>query len=465
MHISRLVKNTVNVLLLLGFSFSMTACKTKTSEFPSIPDPSEESVTESVVETEPSVEPKHTKLTVALPYDSSTISYLFKLYYAKNEGLMADNLDGLNVDLEFLDSVSVPISVENVYVPDDGVSYETAKNWGEDAPDIYLTKDLKGTVDGGLCLPLNDYLYSNELLDADNVYSSSIFSCMYDGSLYAIPHYCSIPMIYGNLDYVESGSDIDFKCSYDELFKHIDSIKEGIGEDDVLFYKGYQLLPYMTSYDNENDKANSFMLDLEYKNDSSKAQKDLEPLLSIIGDRYNDGSFKNFNEDGSDPVISRNCALWISSSSELSLWSSYYPNKLYYMQITSFSSSNTSIPYLTVYPLCVSSNSKEQQLAADFAAFVSLDRDALLLINRLEPKLGYLPLVYSSEVWDQKISDPQFGYIVSVYENMMPEAVYTPNVIDNKLCNTIESKLFACYNELQDTDESYIISLSDIYEN
>ena len=218
MHISRLVKNTVNVLLLLGFSFSMTACKTKTSEFPSIPDPSEESVTESVVETEPSVEPKHTKLTVALPYDSSTISYLFKLYYAKNEGLMADNLDGLNVDLEFLDSVSVPISVENVYVPDDGVSYETAKNWGEDAPDIYLTNDLKGTVDGGLCLPLNDYLYSNELLDADNVYSSSIFSCMYDGSLYAIPHYCSIPMIYGNLDYVESGSDIDFKCSYDELF-------------------------------------------------------------------------------------------------------------------------------------------------------------------------------------------------------------------------------------------------------
>ena len=135
------------------------------------------------------------------------------------------------------------------------------------------------------------------------------------------------------------------------------------------------------------------------------------------------------------------------------------------MQIPSFSSSNTSIPYLTVYPLCVSSNSKEQQLAADFAAFVSLDRDALLLINRLEPKLGYLPLVYSSEVWDQKISDPQFGYIVSVYENMMPEAVYTPNVIDNKLCNTIESKLFACYNELQETDESYIISLSDIYEN
>ena len=208
---------------------------------------------------------------------------------------------------------------------------------------------------------------------------------------------------------------------------------------------------------------NSYLLSDEYSVNKSRAQNELDTVVDLVGKYYAEGIFRNSNEDGSDPVYSRNCALWIAPSSEISLWSSYYPGKLYYLQIPSFKASDKAVPYLTVYPLCVSSDSDNIDLASDFAAFISLDTDALLLTDRLEHKVGYLPVVSVNGVWDTKIADESFGYIASVYENEMNNAVYCPNITNNVLRDTVELKLMDCYNDIE--AEEFKLSLADIYEN
>lgn len=463
LDLCRKSRKYISVVLVLAMSLTVFGCKKKASDFPSVPAPTTAEETEITETTESSVVPSVDKLKVALPYDRTTVNYLVKLYYAKNNGYWNADDTGLNIDLDYLDSLPAPFSVETVYVPDDGISLDTLAGFGPERPDIFLVNDLNGAVEHGYCADLSFSLSENSLVSPDNVYIGTVLSLVKDHKQYGIPHYCSIPLIFGNVDYIPEGKSLEFRCSVDDLEDYIISIKENADEGTVVFSRGYQLIPYITSYENSNEMVNSYLLYNEYSSDKTRAQTELDTVVELVGNYYVDGVFKNSNEDGSDPVYSRNCALWIDSSTELSLWASYYPGKLYYVQIPSFKASEKSVPYLTVYPLCVSNNSSNVDLAADFAAFISLDTDALLLIDRLEHKVGYLPVVSSTSVWDVKIADESFGYIASVYENEMNDAVYCPNVTDNELRDTVELKLMDCYNDIE--AEEFNVSLADIYEN
>jgi len=459
----RIIRKLVAVVLIAATVLCMISCKKKASEFPQVPPPSTSETSEVTEVTETSEDPEITKLMVALPYEASTVNYLFKLYYAKNNGYWNPDYSGLTVDLGYLDSINVPISFESVYVPDDGVSSVTLTNWGSTRPDIFLVNDLDEAVNSGYCADISDAMSDSMLLTSDKFYVGSI-TCLYkDGALYGVPHYCSIPLIYGNEDFAPEGKSLNFRCTLNELKDYISAIRDLEYEDVVVFARGYQLIPYITSAKNDNGIVNSYMLESEYKADKDLSQAKLDNVIAMIGEFYDDGTFVNSNPDDSDPVFSRNCAMWIASSTDLSLWSNYYPGKLYYAQIPTFEYNDKSIPYLTVYPLCVSSTSKNIDLASDFAAFISLDTDALLLIDRLEDKVGYLPVVTSPNVWDIKIADETFGYIASVYENEMDNAVYCPKVINNDLYDLIELKLSDCYNI--DEEELYELNLADIYGN
>ena len=458
MHLLGKIRKILCFAVALTFVISAASCKTKTSDFPSIPVPVSSETSETVIEETEQTSPVIYELSVALPYDESTVNYLFKLYYAKNNGYWNDDDTGLNVSLEYLDSLKPASSITAYYVPDDGISVNTMSQWGEDIPDVFLTNDLIGVINKGYCLPLDDELYDNKLFDSENVYIASVSNLMYEGNLYGIPHYCSVPLIFGNKDFI--GDDTDFKCSINEFSNLLDKVSSEADENTVVFEKGYQLVPYITSAES-TDGANSYMLSNEYEDNKTSSQAALDKAIEYVGDYYDEGVFVNANEDGSDPVLSRNCALWLTSSSQIEYWSEYFPGKLALLQIPSFENSEDTVPYVTLYPLCVSATTENAELASDFAAFISLDPDARLLINRLEGKIGFLPLIRSDCVWDNMKTDESFGYIVSVYENEMNEAVYTPNVINKKLYDSIEQKLIDCYNEV---DGEYELNLVDIYE-
>ena len=78
----------------------------------------------------------------------------------------------------------------------------------------------------------------------------------------------------------------------------------------------------------------------------------------------------------------------------------------------------------SVYPLCVTSDSEFKEFASEFALFLCIDPDALMLIYRLEPQIGFLPLVTNSSVWDVVVSEPTFGTEAMMYEQIMRNNVY-----------------------------------------
>ena len=160
-----------------------------------------------------------------------------------------------------------------MYVPEDGVSVDTISQWGSDRPDVFLTNDYKGTIEKGYCAPLDDVLYDDPLFDAENIYVSSVAELMYNGNLYGVPHYCSVPLIFANKDFV--GEDADFKCSISELDNLFEKVENEAPEGTVVFSKGYQLVPYITSANNA-EVANSYMLKAEYKSNKSSSQSSLD---------------------------------------------------------------------------------------------------------------------------------------------------------------------------------------------
>ena len=237
----------ISLILIFALSLMVFGCNKKTSDFPDVPSPTTSEETETTVTTESSVVPSVDKIKVALPYDQSTVNYLVKLYYAKNNGYWDADDTGLNIDLDYLNSLSVPFSVETVYVPDDGISLDTLAGFGTERPDIFLANDLNGAIEHGYCADLSSSLSENTLMSPDNVYMGAVLSLSQDFKQYGIPHYCSVPLIFGNADYIPDGKDFDFRCSVDDLEGYIASINDNVDEDTVVFSRGYQLVPYITS--------------------------------------------------------------------------------------------------------------------------------------------------------------------------------------------------------------------------
>ena len=424
---------------------------------PSIPAPTSESV--AVTEETTVSEEEKIHLTVALPYSTKTVEYLYKLYSAKKAGYWDDSFSGSTVEMSYLDAMVTDVDLQNIYIPNEGVSPDTVLSWGDEQPDIFLTNDLKTTADEGLCISLDEYLCDNKLLNTDNVYLSALKSLIIGGELYALPYYSTVPLIYGNKDLAPAKGNPDFRCSLDKFDLFIRSIDPKDGKI-VILSKGYQMIPYICSAFDDDCELSSYMLYKEYLSKMDKSSIIFSKVIDYIKGLYYEGLTANSADDGTDPVISRNCALWIAPSSDIELWDSYYPNKLYFMQLPVYTSSDDAIPYLTLFPICVSEQSANKEAAADFAAFLALDEDAVMLADRLEHKPGFLPLIASNEAWDQITSDQKFGYIASVYELNMPNAKYSCDVIDEELNNRIETVLYNGFN----SEEQEEITLEKIYE-
>ena len=81
------------------------------------------------------------------------------------------------------------------------------------------------------------------------------------------------------------------------------------------------------------------------------------------------------------------------------------------------------MPYVSTYSLCVSKKSANTDFAAEFAAFISYDTDAQLIIYRLENMTGLMPLSRNDAVWDLISDDPLFGHMASDFRQTMDNAV------------------------------------------
>lgn len=402
-------------------------------------------------------------ITVALPYSYETVDYLVKLYYVKTNDLMPDDENGMNIDLDYLNSFSVPYVVNSINVAGTGAQLSTLEAWGDDIPDVFLAGDLSGLITNEKCISLNNFLSESEYITGSNMFSVCLEQMYVDGLIYGIPHYCTQKLIFGDSEFLSEESEVsfvmnidDFRLYTEDMISHID-----YESDFVAFSNAYLLTPYLNNaFYGSTDRVLSFMGYEDYP--ETESMNSVFDSVDFVEDMY-ERNLTNSISNGTDYVIGRNCGMWLDDSSQVLNWATYYPNSLFITSIPQpviEDRADSFIPYVSCYPLCVSADTEYPEFSSDFATFISLDSDAQLLIYRLEEMTGYYPVIKHTTLWDHICSNSYTGFSASLLESNMNSAVFVPDTCSNNMYNNINSYLytyFSTYSE-NDTNEFSLVS-------
>ncbi|MBR1797211.1 MAG: hypothetical protein IJ757_04265 [Clostridiales bacterium] len=386
-------KTLISLLLIASLGMcciSFSGCNKEEEAFPSLAfEPAATTATPSSEE-ELQAEGLH-ELTVALPLTDDTVELLMKLYYAKNNGLFPMDMTGADISLEYLNAINTPIVVNSITSATSGETEQILGELNEEGmmPDVFLASDIDSLISSNTIISLDQYL-SDDSVNASQVYLGTLESLREGGEHYGLPFYTTVELLTGSREYLPESGVPSFNISEEELITYLRSIPAYNSDGTVnitRFYNAESLIPY---------------LDEEYAS----------TLIS-------DGLSSDTDSMGADPRVSRACGMWLMNSGEFETWSNYYPNGLYFTMLPS------EHVYATVYPVCVSSSCADPDFASDFISFICFDRDAQMLLRRLEPLRGFFPPVSYDGVWNELSDDEDWGPQAMLYEQFMSSADYS----------------------------------------
>ena len=426
----------VSLVLCLSLAGALfTGCKKNDDSFPSIFSEREETVPSEETDqtTDVNTGGEIRQLEVALPYSDLTIQYLAAMLYCKNNGLWDSQETGLTVSTESLSSVASNYVVTNIGCGSTGVNLDTVKAWKSSgkSPDLYLAQDSSSIYKAGYAETLNDYLADSKYLNAQQVYSGALTADSEDGIFFAVPHFCSAKIVMGNTEYIPAGTGkLQTKNTTENLQTYLEAIRKE-HRNVAGFASAYELIPYLGSAFN-NDIPTSYMVCDEYYNDKIAAREVINEAASYVRGLYQ-ASLAQDQIGGADPIYSRKAALWVDSSANIRAWADYYPGSLYLLHLPCNDATNVGVPYISTYSLCVAKDSESKDFASEFAAFISFDPDAQLLIYRLEDMTGLMPLTRNDAVWELISANEIFGHLAADFHQTMDNAVYCPDSFDSKV--------------------------------
>ena len=387
-------RHIISVLIIFSLMFSClgtAGCHVEEEEFPELDFPEES------VESQPSSDDDSNQtsaelqeLTVALPLSDETVTLLMKLYYAKNNDLFPAEMTGADISLEYLDAINTPWVINTVTTASTGETADNLTTLSTDGiePDLLLAGDINDLIEQGTIIPLDEFLFNDSSLSSYSIYLDALESLRYGDDHYGLPFYSSVYMLAGSTEFLPESGVPPFSMGSDELLSYVHSIP---------------------SYNNDGTYITRF-----YYSDS---------ISELLGEDFADsleydGLTSSTDSYGADPRVSRTCGVWVMNSSEFDTWSSYYPDGLYF---TMLPAGNVNA---VVYPICVSSTCTDPEFAADFAAFICFDKDAQMLMRRLEALRGFFPPITTRGVWDEISTDPDFGAQSMLYEQYLTSAIY-----------------------------------------
>ena len=380
-----------------------------------------------------------TVLKVAAPISNTTAQYLAKLYAAKKSGNWNEQESGSTVSLEWLNAIKPSFSVDIIQTPSTGATKDTIKQWEENgfAPDIIYTDALADLSESGDILPLTSYAASNPLFLPTRLYVPMLDACSIRNELYGIPYSSAAEILYVNMNVLSAAGvdsvpfdlDLDTLKTMSEAVRNISPADTPLEQQTFAFYKAGDLIPFLPS--SFSNTAGWFMFNgLDFDFTSNEFSSAINYLRSYVKAGYSVDSLTAEDQRTAftslDPRLSARVAMWSGSSAEVTRWSVNQAFKLSIAQIPAETADKESRLALTVYPLCISAKSKSPQLACDFASFIALDEDAILLSTRLETLDGLLPVVSSAAVWEAVCLSQTFGGELLLLQDKVPDAYYNP---------------------------------------
>ncbi|MBN1891536.1 MAG: extracellular solute-binding protein [Clostridiales bacterium] len=450
-------------------SFAVTpACSPDQSMFPTVPDVSA-TVSDSTQSTninESSAENVPDIIRIAAPLSEDTVLYLSQLYTAKKSNLLGVGITGNTVSLDYLSTIEPEFTVELFTTSSTGANMSSYNDWkqSDNLPDIVLTDSMSRLIENDYLLPLDDLLAGNDLFLPSNVYHEMVSQGAVEDKQYGIPFSASVSVVFCNREILDRA---DVSLAYDtdmgkmlEATRLIRSLNENNDEKSthvIPLYSTSEMLPYLPACFDPNmgymaEKSGNIDISSQGFRDSVRFLREFKRYDSVerLSDEEKAEIFGTM-----DPIIAKRVAMWAGRSDEVERWANYMPYTLGIIQIPSKDTDNYSPPALTVFHLCISSQTENPTEATEFATFVALDVDAIMLRNRLENGEGFIPVVQSSEVWELFFLDSVYcGALYSVRENMR-SAYYTPFVSNHTFHEHAEQFMERYASALVDKEEDY----------
>ncbi len=425
-------------ILLAVFCLPVFGCKKVSNSFPQLPTTSS-SETPETSETSTVIVEASSEITIASSLSYETCQYLAKLYFAKQQGMLAEGVNGETVDLEYLDTIDLPFVLHTYGTSENGCDTDTLRQWKNsgDMPDIFLTNTFDQAVSEGYAMPISDYIADNRLLSADRVYTEQIYQFFCRGQQYGIPYQTSAAVLFCDMEVLRQAEVYTVPFQLNTVMFH-DLLEKlsGLNAEEMTvlpFYQVSSLLPYLPSslYRSRYLSASS---EDDRKETAYRDSFDYADQLIRSGFSY-ESMTEEMKENfftGLSPLLSRKVGVWAGTTDEIPVYDNYMPNTLNVMALPASTDESNCVPVLVCYPLCVSSSCKNPDLACELAAFIALDEDAQLLITRVTKREGYLPCISSPIVWKNYAAVQKYGTYMMQFQELMDQAIYIPAVSESE---------------------------------
>lgn len=454
-------------LVFVSLAVSVSACSVSNSPFPMIPKSSDgnNTMTTQSAETTPIEQYQYPIIKIAAPVSEETADYLVKLYDAKKSGLLGEGVNGLTVSLAFLDTIEPSFGLDVYTTSSTGASVSSINTWEQSGsvPDIILADSLSQLAEDNKIIPLNDLLAENILLLPSNIYINFSNNLAIKNLQYGIPYSSSVEVIFVNNEVLLAAgiSQMTFEADLETLGNVSEAVallndEDTLPENRVLpFYQARELIPYLpSSFDASSgylmfDGSNAYFKKESFENSIRFLREYLSKGYSVDG-LSEEEIVESFGT--LDPILAKRVAMWVGNSEEISRWANYMPYTLSIIQIPSLTSGEYSPSAITVYPLCISKQSQYPELAADFAAFIALDEDAILLRLRLEKEEGFIPVIRSPAVWEYTFSELTFGNSLAKLREQIDNAYFSPKGSDYTTYEKTENLLSLYSDKLLDSE-------------
>lgn len=383
------------------------------------------------------------QLTVALPLDGEGLEALRLLFLARQSGLIRQEpgqyigLQILPDDLRQFDNGMIlnllPVSAAT------GATTEQIDMWRSSGsmPDLVYSRSAAETVGLDECLDLTGYLYANKLLTADRVNIPALENCRSGALLYSIPYLASFPVIYiNNSLLMQMGLEMpaktwswgDWQAFAANAQLAIDQAGLGATQDTIrtLAQDEGALAELLARSIYVTDDLSGLLewLPAAFEPSAGWAMWDgqrfdyrnaaLDQAVEWLSANYLAGySTLHLTEEqrlaafnAVDAVRSGRVLMWAGDSADLDTWRQAGLQVKACLMPTGLAVTDGQQPIadeagqirISVRSIAVSQSCRLPELAADLAAFIALDADALLLQSRYRLFSGLSPLINDATV-------------------------------------------------------------------
>ncbi len=392
---------------------------------------------------------------IASPFSAQTLDYIAKLYKAKQSGGWTGEENVWTMDLQVLNNFESDFALEVVNTPITGAEDSAIDQWlsAEPLPDIIYVDKFNNLLAEDKLLSLNSYLANNALLSPAHLPSHLLDACSLEGNLYGIPFKASVKLLFVNQSLLSAAGvnalpawvDIAGLITISEKLK---TYGEGGIEGDSQrllspFYQAKDLIAFLpASYSSEigwmTYTGSSFAFEHPAFGEATLALRD------FVSGGYAVESLSPETQTSflsTDPRSEGRVGFWVGGSEELPRWQESNGFDLAIIPLPTKNLESIGRPAQTVYPIAISAQCKWPQVATDFAAFMALDEDALLLAARLEPAMGLLPVIYSESVWDKVLGEETFSESLLAFRDTWGEGYTNPATSQKEIATLIDRML------------------------